>query len=156
LKTSIAITLPLVNRLNKRGNWVSRLATALNSTGKRRIHEAIGRRFLRLTWETFGANGKNRAHQWRPLTLRYMAEINYFGAPKLILKGNLINDIRMDSATASTTTVTAHTEYASEHQHGTRVIPPRPFFPMLAGKLTPHAERELVKAGQDELGKLLR
>ncbi len=134
---------------------LNKLAAVLNEQGQAQIHEAMGNRFLQITRSTFGPNGQHRPNDWRPLSPRYQKEIGYFGPPKLVLGGAMIRSINLAQWGHDRVVVLAGSDYASEHQHGAQRLPRRGFFPINAGTLTNYADREVRKAAQGALDKMM-
>lgn len=126
---------------------------------KRRLHRAIGEKFLEMSKRNFGVSGQYRSQGWRPLTKKYQKRIRYYGPPKLVLKGNLRSSIRL-SVTTSEATVYSDSPYAAVHQFGGgNNIPARPYFPVIGSdgnyRLTKRAEFEIQNALQAELNRII-
>lgn len=124
---------------------LSALAAALGPDGRRQILRQIGREFVLMTRETFGAGGKNRPLPWAPLSKKYQKRIKYFGPPKLTLRGDLINSIRQVADSSDSTVIHVgqgkSLDYATAHQYGWHSLPARPFMPI-------HPDRTLTEQGR--------
>ena len=81
------------------------------------------------------------------------------GHPLLIKSGAMRQSIRWRLDGTNAVVVGSDKKYAPYHQHGTKKMPARPFFPIDAhGRLVPEMERKInrmvEKIYQEELGKL--
>ena len=133
----------------------------LTSANRRQLLRVMGREFYKITMGTFGASGTNRASDWPPLTKRYQKRINYFGPPKLVLKGNLRSSIRVTVDNDRYAEIGTHIPYAGVHQFGGgNNIPARPYFPIVSGgvrkQLTPYAKTQIANAVSRELIQILK
>jgi phage gpG-like protein len=114
----------------------------------------MAQELLTITQEQFGSDRPNRPAPWKPLSPKYQKQIGYYGSPKLILSGDLQSSFSV-VATPQMGVVTAHSGYAAAHQFGTRIVPPRPFFPVVDGQLTSYAEKRIAKRAEDTIAKLV-
>ncbi len=119
------------------------LESLLTGVGKRELLRAAGAEFLQITRESFGANGTNRPAPWPPLSSAYQRRIKYFGPPKLIRTGVLMNSIRLRVDNSQYAEVFTNCPYAAVHQFGGRHIPARPYFPVIGTELTPYAAERI-------------
>ena len=135
---------------------LSALSQALNASGRQSILKAMGKEFVMVSLETFGASGVNRPSPWAPLSKRYQRQIRYFGPPKLILDGSLVGSIRQVSASAESTLVKVGSgkseSYAMAHQWGVGKLPARPYLPINPDRsLTDLGRKRLEDAGHKAL-----
>lgn len=140
------------------------LTPALNKlrlvlTEKRRLNRAMGEKFLEMTKRNFGVSGPYRSQAWPPLTKRYQQRIRYYGAPKLVRKGDLRSSIRIEVSDTEAI-VYSESAYAAVHQFGGgNNIPARPYFPVVDTegnfRLNKRAEFEIQNALQAELNRIV-
>ena len=81
------------------------------------------------------------------------------GHPLLIRSGNMRQSIRWELRGADTVAIGTPTKYAPFHQHGTKNMPARPFFPIdRHGQLVPAMASKVARTVEriytEELGKL--
>jgi phage gpG-like protein len=133
-----------------------RFGQLLSDAGKVRLLEAVADKLLRITWENFGENGKNRPIEWPALSPRYQRSIGYFGPPKLILEGDLINSVRTLGMGDNWVEIGSDLPYASIHQNGEGVVPARPYFPVTSDdELTPFADAEVRRVIEAEISQMM-
>ena len=115
---------------------------------KRPILEAMGMEFVSLTKRAF-TDATLRPAPWAPLK---PATLKHKKGTILRESGALFHSIAISELTDIAVTVSSDRPYAAIQQLGGKAgrnhavtIPPRPFFPILEGKLTPHA-RERIEA----------
>ena len=130
-----------------------RRAAALHN--RKPILQAMGAEFVSLTKRAF-TTPSLRAQPWpdkrdgTPATLRQ--------------SGALWQSIRVAETTNDAVTVGSDRKYAAIHQFGgkiqrgdkTTTMPARPFFPVLNGRLTPEAQKQIGNVAQLKLNHLLR
>ncbi len=108
---------------------------------------------------TLGKGGRNRPMPWAPLSRNYARRV---GRPyaTLVLTGRLLSSITKEIRQESSKVFIRKSDvpYALAHQYGNpgHNLPARPYFPILNGRLTSYAERQVSVTAQRTLWKLLR
>jgi phage virion morphogenesis protein len=121
---------------------------------RRPVLEAMGAEFVSQSKRAF-ANTALRPAPWAP---------KKDGTPATLRKsGALFQSIRVVEVTNDSVTSGSDRPYAAIHQLGGRTgrnhaatMPPRPYFPILNGKLTPEAQRRIEAVGKAKIDSLLR
>lgn len=112
----------------------------------------VGREFVTISKEAFGAGRPNRPDYWPALSPNYQKRIGYFGPPTLIRTGFLKESIQIGYVQPTSVTVESEVPYAAVHQFGGgNNIPARPYFPVQTNgasgeyELTPYAAERIRK-----------
>ncbi len=134
-------------------NEVSPRLAQLNSLSAKPepILRAMGTTFMSITMGTFNDVGAS----FRPVPWAKKKD----GTPSKLQKSGTMSRSFHLAVTDKAAIVSNPVIYAATHQfgrpQGNGVIPPRPFFPVLNGVLTPKASLLIVKAGERALAKQL-
>lgn len=113
----------------------------------------VGREFVNISRESFGASKSNRPSPWPPLSPKYQKRINYYGPPTLQQTGKLMNSIQIGYVQPTSVTVETQVDYAAVHQFGGgNNIPARPYFPIINSG---NGEYELTPYALDKIRKVL-
>lgn len=142
--------------------YLLRLAASLTGQGRRTVTRSMARAFYEQTLGNFGVSGIDRPHSWPALSEGYKKYLRKksFGTPlvpTLLRRGTLMNSIRIQTNTDSTSVYTDN-PYAAVHQFGfdSRGIPARPYFPVVNGELTPSANQKVQNAATQEIVRIVR
>jgi phage virion morphogenesis protein len=128
---------------------------------KRPILEAMGAEFVSITKRNF-VDASMRPAPWAPLKPATIARKKGRGG---ILRdhGPLLQSIRVTEVTNDSVTSGSDRPYAAIQQLGGKAgrglkatIPPRPYFPILNGKLTPLAQERIEAVGRAKIRSLLK
>ena len=136
---------------------LTKFARRLDGPFMRQTMAEVGREFVSITQQNFGASGIDRPIPWAPLSAKYQKRIKYYGPPLLLGMGGqravLRNSIHIENVEDTKVTVaTGDLPYASVHQFGNSTTPARPYFPVISStrygtdaRLTPHAESRIQR-----------
>ena len=127
---------------------------AARCRNRKPVLEAMGLEFVSITKRAF-TNPALRPLPWRD---------KVDGTPATLRKsGAMWQSIRVTDVTDHSVTAGSDRAYAAIHQLGGKTgrnhaatMPPRPFFPILNGKLTPEAKRLIEAVGHDKIKILLK
>ena len=114
----------------------------------------VGRSIVRIARDSFTRNTTLRPSPWAPRKDKK--------THKLLLRStDMYNQIDSRLVDEDTVAIGTKAKYAPYHQHGTKNMPARPFFPIdRYGHLTPVAQRTVLRnienAYKEELEKLFR
>lgn len=130
----------------------------LDAASRRQMMAEVGREFVAITKDNFGASGPHRPAYWVSLTPKYQRRIKYYGPPLLIGKGGasgrLMNSIQVGYVQADSVEVETDVEYAAVHQFGGgNNIPARPYFPVERSNVS--GEYELTDYAQIRLNQVI-
>jgi phage virion morphogenesis protein len=125
------------------------------------ILHAMGAELTSITKKNF-TESSMRPAPWAPLKPATLARKKGRGGI-LRLTGAMMQSIRITEVTSSTVTVGSDRPQAAIHQLGGRTgknhavnMPPRPFFPILNGRLTPLAQERIARKGEAKIRSLLK
>ena len=117
---------------------------AVKPPERKRVLRAMGTTFKSLTEGTFNSAGS----QYRPAPWPSKKD----GSPSILQKTTTLAKSFTLEVTDEMAKVGNPTKYAATHQfgraQGSGEIPPRPFFPVVGGKLTPQAEEKIAAAAR--------
>ncbi|MBR4651827.1 MAG: phage virion morphogenesis protein [Kiritimatiellae bacterium] len=124
------------------------------AAAKKRALEAIGQAVASRATQAFRSPSL-RPSPWAPRKPSKRDD----GHPLLIRSGNMRQSIRWELRGADTVAIGTPTKYAPFHQHGTKNMPARPFFPIdRHGQLVPAMASKVARTVEriytEELGKL--
>lgn len=118
---------------------------------KKRALEDVGQAFASRAKLAFRTEALRPA-RWAPRK----PSKNDDGHPLLIRSGALRQSIGWRLEGADAVAIGTDKKYAAHHQHGTKKMPARPFFPIDGnGRLVPEMERKVVRAVERAVGEAL-
>jgi len=152
MMTRIKVKVPLGRMMGGRFA-ATRLFT---SSAMERIHRKMGLKLLQVTKQSFFQHGQFGGAPWQEYAESTKKRWHKHDPVTLIESGDMFGSVRFDGATSLGARVVAGDWKSSLHQSGGEGLPARPYFPISQGRLTPQAEREVVKAAQREIHNIVR